>query len=79
MLFKVDEKVLLKVSPMKGVMRLNKKGKFIPWYIGPFKVFKDVGLVAYRVALLPIMLGVHLVFHVSTHKRNRGYGDYIIK
>ena len=30
------EQVLLKVSPMKGVMRFGKLGKLSPRYIGPF-------------------------------------------
>ena len=37
------EQVLLKVSPMKGVMRFGKRGKLSPRYIGPFEVLKRVG------------------------------------
>ena len=47
------EQVLLKVSPMKGVMRFGKRGKLSPRYIGPFDVFKHVGEVAYELALPP--------------------------
>ncbi|XP_021776006.1 uncharacterized protein LOC110739830 [Chenopodium quinoa] len=36
--FEVGNKVLLKVSPMKGVMRLKKKGKLSPKYIGPYEL-----------------------------------------
>ena len=42
------EQVLLKVSPMKGVMRFGKRGKLSPRYIGPFEVHKQVGEVAYE-------------------------------
>ncbi|XP_070040408.1 uncharacterized protein [Nicotiana tomentosiformis] len=35
--YMVGEKVLLKVSPMKGVMRFGKKGKLSPRFIGPFE------------------------------------------
>ena len=38
--FMVGEKVLLKVSPMKGIMRFGKKGKLSPRFIGPFEVLK---------------------------------------
>ena len=45
------EQVLLKVSPMKGVMRLGKRGKLSPRYIGLIEVLKRVGEVAYELAL----------------------------
>lgn len=38
-------------SPMKGLMRFDKRGKLSPLYIGPFQIFKLVELVAYRFAL----------------------------
>ena len=34
--FMEGEQVLLKVSPMKGVMRFGNRGKLSPRYIGPF-------------------------------------------
>ena len=56
--------MFLKVSPMKGVMRFGKKGKFAPRYIGPFEILERIGMVAYRLALPPDMSQVHPVFHV---------------
>ncbi|GJX80307.1 putative reverse transcriptase domain-containing protein [Tanacetum coccineum] len=35
---KVRDKVILKVSPWKGVIRFGKRGKLNPRYIGPFKI-----------------------------------------
>nr|GEY54903.1 putative reverse transcriptase domain-containing protein [Tanacetum cinerariifolium] len=35
--FQVGDRVMLKVSPWKGVVRLGKRGKLNPRYIGPFK------------------------------------------
>ena len=73
------EQVLLKVSPMKGVMRFGKRGKLSPRYIGPFEVLKRVGEVAYELALTPGLSGVHQVFHVSMLIRYHGDGNYIIR
>ncbi|GJS90894.1 putative reverse transcriptase domain-containing protein [Tanacetum coccineum] len=39
--FQVGDKVMLKVSPWKGVIRFRKRGKLNPRYIGPFKCFSD--------------------------------------
>ncbi|GJS33664.1 putative nucleotidyltransferase, ribonuclease H [Tanacetum coccineum] len=36
--FEVGDKVMLKVSPWKGVIRFGKRGKLNPRYIGPFKI-----------------------------------------
>ncbi|WMV40984.1 hypothetical protein MTR67_034369 [Solanum verrucosum] len=63
--FEVDDWVYLKVSPMKGVMRFGKKGKLIPRYIGPYRISKRVGNVAYELELPQELAAVHPVFHIS--------------
>ncbi|XP_069154563.1 uncharacterized protein [Solanum lycopersicum] len=66
--FMVVERVLLKVSPMKGVMRFGKKGKLSPRYIGPFEIVERNGEVAYQLALPPGSSGVHPIqFLVEAH------------
>ena len=62
--FMEGEQVLLKVSPMKGVMRLGKRGKHSPRYIGLSVVLNRVGEVDYELTLPPWLLRVH-PFHMS--------------
>ncbi|GKD70147.1 hypothetical protein Tco_1324237 [Tanacetum coccineum] len=38
--FQVGDKVMLKVSPWKGVVHFGKWGKLNPRYVGPFKVLE---------------------------------------
>ncbi|XP_049378099.1 uncharacterized protein LOC125842849 [Solanum stenotomum] len=73
--FQTGEKVLLKVSPMKGVIKFGKNGKLSPRYIGPFEILDCVGPVAYRLTLPRSLYGVHPVFHptpLPTLKRSEG-------
>ena len=67
--FEERESVLMKVSPCKGITRFGKKSKSSPRYVGPFKILKKVGNIAYELALPPHMQHVHNVFHVSMPKR----------
>ncbi|XP_073152871.1 uncharacterized protein [Henckelia pumila] len=57
--------VFIRVAPLKGVMRFGKKGKLAPRFVGPFEILDRVGTLAYRMAFLPNLAGVHNVFHVS--------------
>ena len=51
------------------MVRLGKRGKLSPRFIGPFEILERMGVVAYRLALPPSMSGVHEVFHVSTLRK----------
>nr|GEY44815.1 putative reverse transcriptase domain-containing protein [Tanacetum cinerariifolium] len=67
--FQVGDKVMLKVSPWKRVIRFGKCGKLNPRYIGPFKIIAKVGTVADRLELLKKLSRVHSTFHVSNLKK----------
>nr|GEU55002.1 reverse transcriptase domain-containing protein [Tanacetum cinerariifolium] len=67
--FQVGDRVILKVSPWKGVVRFGKRGKLNPRYIGPFKVLAKVGIVAYKLKLPQQLSRVHSTFYVSNLKK----------
>ena len=69
LIFKVNDYVYLKVSPMRGIRRFNIKGKLAPRYIGPFRVLERKDEVAYRLELPIDLSGVHDVFHISQLKK----------
>ncbi|GKE86582.1 putative reverse transcriptase domain-containing protein [Tanacetum coccineum] len=67
--FEVGDRVLLKVSPWKGVIRFGKRGKLAPRYVGPFEILERIGPVAYRLRLPEELSSVHDTFHVSNLKK----------
>ncbi|XP_038902486.1 uncharacterized protein LOC120090662 [Benincasa hispida] len=76
--FEVGGKVFLKVAPMKGVLRFDKRGKLNPRFIGPFEILERVGLVAYRLALPPSLSAVHNVFHVSMLRKYVADSSHVV-
>nr|GEY28926.1 hypothetical protein [Tanacetum cinerariifolium] len=67
--FQARDKVMLKVSPWKGVIRFGKRGMLNPRYIGPSKILSKVGTVAYRLELLEKLSQVHNTFYVFNLKK----------
>ncbi|KAA3488097.1 DNA/RNA polymerases superfamily protein [Gossypium australe] len=63
--FEIGDKVFLKVSPWKKVLRFRRKGKLSPRFIGPYAIIKRVGPIAYILLLPPVLEKIHNVFHVS--------------
>ncbi|GKA82566.1 putative reverse transcriptase domain-containing protein, partial [Tanacetum coccineum] len=67
--FQVGDKVMLKISPWKRVVRFGKRRKLNPRYVGPFKVLEKVRSVAYKLELPEELSRVHNTFHVSNLKK----------
>nr|GEZ63653.1 putative reverse transcriptase domain-containing protein [Tanacetum cinerariifolium] len=67
--FEVEDRVMLKVLPWKGVVRFGNQGKLNPRYVGPFKVLAKIGDVAYRLELPQELSRVHHTFHLSNLKK----------
>ncbi|GJV54765.1 putative reverse transcriptase domain-containing protein [Tanacetum coccineum] len=67
--FQVRDRVMLKVSPWKGVVRFGKQGKLNPRYVRPFKVLEKVGAVTYKLKLPQELSRVYNTFHVSNLKK----------
>ena len=63
--FEIGDRVFLKISPWKGVLRFGKRGKLSPRYIGPYEIVSKVGPVAYKLKLPPELSRIHDTFHVS--------------
>ncbi|WMV26784.1 hypothetical protein MTR67_020169 [Solanum verrucosum] len=50
-------------------MRFGKKGKLSPIYVGPYRILKRIGKVAYELELQADLAAVHPVFHFSLVKK----------
>ena len=61
----MGDKVFLKVSPWRKVLRFRKKGKLSPRFIGSYEVLERIRPVVYRLALPPELAKLHDAFHVS--------------
>ncbi|KAK5795377.1 hypothetical protein PVK06_036639 [Gossypium arboreum] len=76
--FAVGDMFFLKVSPWKKILRFGKKGKLSPRFIGPYRVLKRVGPVAYQLEFPPELDRIHDVFHVSMLKQYRSDPSHVV-
>nr|GEU98251.1 hypothetical protein [Tanacetum cinerariifolium] len=65
---KSRDKVMLNVSPWKGVICFGKREKLNPRYIRPFKILARVGTVAYRLELPEQLSRVHKPVEIMDHE-----------
>ncbi|KAA3459064.1 DNA/RNA polymerases superfamily protein [Gossypium australe] len=76
--FQVGDRVFLKVSPWKKILRFGRKGKLSPRFIGPYEIIERIGPVAYRLRLPSDLDKIHNVFHVSMLRRYRSDPSHVI-
>ena len=74
----MGDKVFLKVSPWRKILRFGQKVKLSPRFIGPYEILERVGPVAYQLALPPELAKLHNVFHVSMLRRYRSVESHIL-
>ncbi|KAL0410911.1 UNVERIFIED_CONTAM: Retrovirus-related Pol polyprotein from transposon [Sesamum latifolium] len=77
--YEVGDKVFLKVSPWKGILRFGRQGKLSPRYIGPYEIIERIGPLAYRLALPMELSQIHDVFHVTMLRRYRSDPSHVIR
>lgn len=63
--FNECDKVFIKVTPFKHVIRFERKGKLAPRFISPYEVIERISKEAYKLALPTSMDQIHNVFHIS--------------
>ena len=76
--FEEGDKVYLKISTMKGVVRFGMKGKLSPRYVVPNVILQRVWKVAYELKLSSELDSVHSVFHVSMLKKYIDDPEFIL-
>ena len=64
-MYNIGDKVFLKISPWKDVIRFSRYRKLSLRFIGSYEVVECMGSVAYRLALSPKLASIYNVFHVS--------------
>ena len=73
-----SDKVFLKVSLWRKVLRFGKKRKQSLRFIGPYEVLEIIGAMAYQLTLPPELAKLHNVFHVSMLRKYHSDGSHIL-
>ena len=64
-IYEVGDKVCMKVSLWRKILRFGNRGKLSPRFIGPYEILERIKPMAYRLAVPPELSKLHDVFHVS--------------
>ena len=76
--YEVENKVFLKISPWRKILRFGKKWKLNPRFIGPYEILKRIGPMSNRLALPLELAKLHNVFHVSMLRRYLSNESHIL-
>ena len=77
--FEIGDRVFLKISPWKGVLRFGRLGKLSPRYIGPYEILSKVGSVAYKLKLPLELSRIHDTFHVSMLRKHISDPSHVLR
>ena len=77
--FEIGDRVFLKISPWKGILRFGKRGKLSPRYIRPYEIVSKVGPVPYKLKLPPELSRIHDTFHVSMLRKYISYPSHVLR
>ena len=77
--FEIGDRVFLEISPWKGVLRFEKRGKLSPRYIGPYEIVSKVGPIVYKLKLPPKLSRIHETFHVSMLRKYIPYPSHVLR
>jgi hypothetical protein len=61
----VGDQVFIHIKPNKNTISFGKGTELSPRFIGPFRIQKKIGPIAYHCVLPPHLHKTHNVFHVS--------------
>ena len=75
----MGDQVFPRISPWKGVLRFEKKGKLSPRYMGPYEIVERIGEVAYQLRLPPELARIHDVFHVSMLRKYLADPSHVLR
>ena len=76
--YEVGDKIFLKVSQWRKILRFGQKGKLSPRFIRPYEILEPIGLMDYHLALPLQLAKLHDVFHVSMLWRYRSDESHIL-
>ncbi|KAA3473634.1 reverse transcriptase [Gossypium australe] len=76
--FQIGDRVFLKVSPWKKILKFGRKGKLSPRFIGSYEITECIGPVAYRLQLPPELEKIYNVFHVLMLCKYRSDPSHVI-